>query len=73
MKRTSFSAAVAALLLCGCATPSGDGANARQESHEQGEYTVGTLFPKKNKQRAAAESDTAPSPVTLNVDTMPSR
>ncbi len=73
MKRLSFSAAMAALLLCGCATPSGDGANARQEPHEQGEYTVGSLFPKKNKQRAAAGDDKAPSPVTLNVDTMQSR
>jgi hypothetical protein len=72
MKRLSFSAA-AALLLCGCAATSGDNANTRQEPYEQGEYRVGSLFPQKNKQRAAVANDTAASPATMNVDTMQSR
>jgi hypothetical protein len=73
MKLFSISAAAAALLLCGCAAPSGDGTSAREEPYEQGEYTVGSLFPQKNKQRAIAAKDSAPSPATMNVDTMQSR
>lgn len=73
MKHLSFSAVAASLLLCGCAAPSADSANARPETYEQGEYTVGSLFPQKNKQRAQAGNDSAPSPATMNVDTMQSR
>jgi len=73
MKLLSINAVAAALLLCGCAAPSGDGADARQEPYEQGEYKVGSLFPQKNKQRVAADKDTLPSAATMNVETMPSR
>ena len=70
MKRLSITALAATIFLCGCAAQSTDKDSARHEAADQGEYTVGTLFPQKNKKRT---DDTAASPATMNIDTVNSR